>query len=74
MQIDWFAFGLWMGFLLTGLIVGGMFGYIKGKVDGAQNYPLIVGYLRKTLDSREDADAELESIRTTINAIKEGSE
>ena len=61
--------------VLAGAVFGGfVFGFVVGRVRGSKNYFMITKHLREVLDSREDADVELESIRTTINAIKEGSE
>lgn len=72
MQIDelvaWIIY--WAGAVLGGFIMG----FAVGRARGAKNYFMITKHLRNVLDSREDADVELESIRTTINAIKEGSE
>ena len=66
----WIWIICWAGAVSGGFVMG----FAVGRARGAKNYLMITKHLREVLDSREDADTELDLIRTTINAIKEGSE
>ena len=74
MQIDWNTISLWVLFWLVGHLMGLVIGYFMGQANGAKNYGMIAGHLKRLLNESAGTDAALKQIEELADAIRKGSE